>query len=432
MASSGGPILVQKFGGTSLSDSARLSNCADRVAQAVGAGHRVVVVVSAMGKTTDQLVELAHSLGSNPDPRAVDLLLATGELASTAMMTIALKNRGISAVPLGGREAGIRTDQSHGRAIILDIESTRLHDLINEGCVPVVAGFQGVSPIGEVTTIGRGGSDTTAVALAAALGAGSSGGGCEIHTDVDGIHTADPRIIPKARRLSEIGSEEMLELAAVGAGVIQERAVIFARRFNVPLRVLHSQKPGPGTLVLRETSSMERNSVVGCALRRELGRVGISGLQRGHHGQAVIFSALADAGVMVDDIVQTDGDGGISLAFTVEHAALAEARDVVRAAIDRMAPGDDSIGVDVEIGLAKVSAVGSGMRSSIGVAGRMFQALSLAEIPILNITTSEIRISCLVPQDRGDAALAVVHEAFGLDRDPQDGPILGLADQEQE
>lgn len=431
MTSSGGPILVQKFGGTSLSDSARLSNCADRVAQAVAAGHRVIVVVSAMGRTTDQLVELAHSLGSDPDPRAVDLLLATGELASTAMMTIALEQRGISAVPLGGREAGIRTDQAHGRARILAIESTRLHDLMNAGRVPVVAGFQGVSPLGEVTTIGRGGSDTTAVALAAAVGAGGSGGGCEIHTDVDGIHTADPRIIPKARRLSEISSDEMLELAAVGAGVLQERAVIFARRFDVPLRVLHSQKPGPGTMVLRETSNMERNSVIGCALRRELGRIGISGLDIAVGGQAAIFTALADAGVMVDDIVQTDGDGGISLAFTVEHGELAEARDVVRAAIERLAPGDDSIGVDVEIGLAKVSAVGSGMRSAIGVAGRMFTALSQAEIPILNITTSEIRISCLVPQDRGDAALAAVHEAFGLDRDPQDGPFLGLTDHDE-
>ena len=176
---------------------------------------------------------------------------------------------------------------------------------------------------------------------------------------------------------------------------------------------------------------MERNSVIGCALRRELGRIGISGLDIAVGGQAAIFTALADAGVMVDDIVQTDGDGGISLAFTVEHGELAEARDVVRAAIERLAPGDDSIGVDVEIGLAKVSAVGSGMRSAIGVAGRMFTALSQAEIPILNITTSEIRISCLVPQDRGDAALAAVHEAFGLDRDPQDGPFLGLTDHDE-
>ncbi|MDA1026556.1 MAG: aspartate kinase [Planctomycetota bacterium] len=432
MTSSGRPILVQKFGGTSLSDSTRLSNCADRVAQAVAAGNRVVVVVSAMGRTTNELLELANSLGADPDPRALDFLLATGELASAAMMAIALEKRGIRAIPLGGREAGIRTDQIHGRARILAIESTRLHDLMDAGRVPVVAGFQGASPLGEITTIGRGGSDTTAVALAAAVGAGSSGGGCEIHTDVDGIYTADPRIIATARRLSEIGADEMLELAAVGAGVLQERAVVFARRFDVPLRVLHSQKPGPGTLVLRETSNMERNSVIGCALRRELGRVGISGLHAAVGSQAVIFTALADAGVMVDDIVQTDGDAGISLAFTVAHGELAEARDVVRAAIDRLAPGDDSIGVDVEIGLAKVSAIGSGMRSAIGVAARMFEALSLAEIPILNITTSEIRISCLVPQDRGEAALAAVHEAFGLDRDPQDGPFLGLTDRDQE
>ncbi|MAB72462.1 MAG: aspartate kinase [Planctomycetaceae bacterium] len=428
MTVNGKPILVQKFGGSSLSDTARLEVCADRVVAALERGYRVVVVVSAMGRTTDRLLDLAGSLGGEPDPRALDLLLATGELASTAMMAMALAQRDIKATPLGGREAGIRTDPHHGRARILSIDPTRLSDLMSVGVVPIVAGFQGGSPNGEITTIGRGGSDTTAVAIAAALDAGETGGGCEIHTDVDGIHTADPRIVGEARRVDVIGSDEMLELAAVGAGVLQERAVVFARRYDVPLRVLHSQHGGPGTVILREVEGMERNSVVGCALRRELGRVGVSGLSVGAGPQSAIFSALADAGVMVDDIVQTADAATISLAFTVDLADLPMARDTVRSAVDRFPPAEAAaVGIDVEIGLAKVSVVGSGMRSTVGVAGRMFEALADSSVPILNITTSEIRISCLVPQDRGEIALSAVHEAFGLDAAAEGGPSLGLA-----
>jgi aspartate kinase len=405
------PILVQKFGGTSLSDAERLSCCADRAAKASQA-NRVVVVVSAMGDTTNWLLGLARELSASPDRGALDMLLATGELVSTSLMAIALRERGVEAVPMAGADAGILTDDLHGRARIRSIESTRILDMLDQGIVPVVAGFQGVSSLGRVTTIGRGGSDTSAVAIAAALNAGETGGRCEIYTDVDGIYTADPRIVADARHLETIGVDEMLELASLGAGVLQERAVILARRFNVPLKVMHSQHDGPGTMVLRETPNMERNPVVGCALRTELGRIAIDGLPKGASVQAKLFRGLAEASVMVDDIVQTEDTDQIAVAFTVEHSMLADARTVARETLASLGINDPT--VEVEIGLAKLSAVGTGMRSHVGVAARMFEALDSADVPILNITTSEIRISCLVPQDRGEAGLKALHTAFGL------------------
>lgn len=406
------PILVQKFGGSSLSDPERLLVCARRTAQ-TALNNRVVVVVSAMGDTTDWLLGLARELSQEPNRQALDMLLATGELVSTSLMAIALEAQGINAIPLAGADAGIMTDDIHGRARIRSIESTRLHDLLDEGAVPVVAGFQGANQIGRITTIGRGGSDTSAVAIAAALDVASTGGRCEIHTDVDGVYTADPRIVPGAKRLDRISVEEMLELASLGAGVLQERAVVLARRYNVPLRVLHSQHDGPGTMVLQETPEMERNPVVGCALRTEMGRIAIASLPKDSKVQAKIFLALSETAVLVDDIVQTEEGDEIAVAFTVEHGDLAEARDVVRGTLEQLGLGDAS--VEVEIGLAKLSAVGTGMRSHVGVAGRMFEALDQADVPILNITTSEIRISCLVPHDRGEDGLRALHEAFGLE-----------------
>ena len=406
------PILVQKYGGSSLSDSERLLCCAQRAAQAAE-NNRVVVVVSAMGDTTNWLLGLAKELSTAPDRQALDMLLATGELVSTSLMAIALQAEGIEAIALAGSDAGIVTDDIHGRARIRTIESTRLLDLLDDGVVPVVAGFQGASQIGRVTTIGRGGSDTSAVAIAAALEVGATGGRCEIHTDVDGVYTADPRIVPGAQRLDRISVDEMLELASLGAGVLQERAVVLARRYDVPLRVLHSQHDGPGTMVLRETPEMERNPVVGCALRTELGRIAIAALPKNSKVQAQIFLALSKTAVLVDDIVQTEEGEQIAVAFTVEHGDLAEARDVVRGTLERLGLADAS--VEVEIGLAKLSAVGTGMRSHVGVAGRMFEALDQANVPILNITTSEIRISCLVPHDRGEDGLRALHDAFGLE-----------------
>ena len=405
------PVLVQKYGGTSLSDAERLSVCADRAAKAASS-NRLVVVVSAMGDTTNWLLNLAKSISSTPDRGALDLLLATGELVSASLMSIALQERGIKAVPMAGADAGIVTNETHGRARIRSVESTRMLDLLDRGMVPVVAGFQGISSDGKITTIGRGGSDTSAVAIAAALGAAETGGRCEIYTDVDGVHTADPRLVKDARLIEGISVDEMLELASLGAGVLQERAIILARRFEVPLKVMHSQHEGPGTMVLRETPEMERNPVVGCALRTELGRVAIDGIPKGANIQAQLFRGLAEASLMVDDIVQTEDQHQLAVAFTVEHADLADARTVARDTLSSLGCQDAT--VDVEIGLAKLSVVGTGMRSHVGVAAGMFEALEEAGVPILNITTSEIRISCLVPHDKGAAGLQALHDAFGL------------------
>ncbi len=413
------PIIVQKFGGSSLSDPDQLEKCAERVVRAA-AQNRLVVVVSAMGGTTDWLLNLAREITDEPDTRSLDMLLSTGELVSTSLMSIALRDKGIAAVPMTGADAGITPDEIHGKARIRSIQSTKLLDLLEDGIVPIVAGFQGATEFGQITTIGRGGSDTSAVAIAAALNVGATGGRCEIHTDVDGVYTSDPRIVPGARRLDKIGVDEMLELAAVGAGVLQERAVVFARRYDVPLKVLHSYQDGPGTLVLPENPEMERNPVIGCALREELGRISVAGIPKGAETQARIFLGMSEAGVFVDDIVQTEDQNSVSVAFTVEHADLAEARDVVRTQLDKLGHLDAQ--VNVEIGLAKISAVGAGMRSHVGVAGHMFEALSKAEVPILNITTSEIRISCLIPHDRGADGLRAIHKAFGLDSDPIESP----------
>ena len=413
------PIIVQKFGGTSLSDPDRLEKCAQRVAT-MAQDHRLVIVVSAMGGTTDWLLNLAQEITDEPDTRSLDMLLSTGEIVSTSLMSIALRAKGIKAIPMTGAEAGITTDELHGKARIRSIQSTKLLDLLEDGMVPVVAGFQGATEFGQITTIGRGGSDTSAVAIAASLDVGSTGGRCEIYTDVDGVYTSDPRMVPSARRLHKIGVDEMLELASVGAGVLQERAVVFARRYNVPLKVLHSYHEGPGTLVLPENPEMERNPVVGCALREELGRISLTGIPKGSETQARIFLGMAEAGIFVDDIVQTEDQERVSVAFTVEHGDLAEARDVARTQLDSL--GLANAEVNVEIGLAKISAVGAGMRSHVGIAGHMFDALNKAQVPILNITTSEIRISCLIPHDRGGDGLRAIHKAFGLEHDPADGP----------
>jgi aspartate kinase len=286
---------------------------------------------------------------------------------------------------------------------------------------PVITGFQGFSPEGLLTTLGRGGSDTTAVAVAAALRVQERGGCCEIYTDVDGVHTADPRLVPEAPKLGAITYDEMLELAAMGAGVMHARAVVFGQRHNVPIHVRHSQRPEPGTMIQRETTRMESIAVIGCALKSELGRVQLQGLPRAAGVQGQVFSAISARGILVDDIIQTEGPAGVELAFTVEHAELPEVKMAVSEALERLGAGR----IDLEVGLAKVSAVGTGMRSHAGVATRMFQALGAAGIPIRNITTSEIRISCLVPQEHGELALRLVHEAFGLER----GERVTLAEQ---
>ena len=405
--------IVQKFGGTSVGDPVRIERCARRVQAALAVGHRVAVVVSAMGDTTDDLIGLAARVHEGASPREMDQLMATGEQVSASLMAMALDRLGIAAVSLTGAQAGIHVTDAYRKARIRAIDGTRLRQELDAGRVPVVCGFQGLTPDGDVATLGRGGSDTTAVALAAALDVGREPHGCcEIFTDVDGVYTADPRLVANASRLAATGYEEMLELAALGAGVMHARAVMFGGRYGVPIHVRHSQRPEPGTLIVREYPGMEDNVVVGCALKTDLGRVSLRRIPNNSGVQATIFAAIAEANVLVDDIVQTEFGDMASISFTVDHSDLNEVKIAASQVLDRLGMGE----LAFEIGLAKVSAVGTGMRSHTGVASRMFAALGEARIPIHNITTSEIKISCIVPRQEGQRALQAVHDAFNLER----------------
>ena len=404
------PTLVMKFGGTSVADPEHIRRAARRVAEAKADGHQVAVVVSAMGHTTDELIGLAGKVAREPARRELDALMSTGEAVSAALTAMALEDQGLRARSLNAFQCAMRTDGGHGRARLEGVDADGLHRMLEQGVIPVVTGFQGIAASGDITTLGRGGSDTTAVAIAAALAVQRDGGCCEIYTDVDGVHTADPRLVPDAPKLGAITYDEMLELAAMGAGVMHARAVVFGQRHGVPIHVRHSQRPEPGTMIQRETPHMESIAVIGCALKTDLGRVHLQGLPRTAGVQAQVFSAIASRGLIVDDIIQTEGANAVDLAFTVEHGDLPEVKTAVGEVLQRLGSGR----IDLEIGLAKVSAVGTGMRSHAGVASRMFQVLGDAGVPIRNITTSEIRISCLVPQEHGERSLRLVHEAFGL------------------
>lgn len=404
------PTIVQKFGGTSVSDAARIRRAAQRVADARASGFDVVVVASAMGSTTDDLITLADQVSASPDRRELDMLMATGEQASVALLAMALRELGCPASSLTGGQAGIRTDGVHGRARITRIECGRLERLISRGEIPVVAGFQGTSDEGEITTLGRGGSDTTAVAIAAALHISEEGGYCEIFTDVDGVYTADPRLVRSAVKLPRISYEEMLELATLGAGVLHARAVLFGEKYGVPIHVRHSQKPDHGTMISRENPNMEELAVVGCALKDELGRVSIRQIKNVVGLQGRLFTALAHANIVVDDIMQTEQGSVTMIAFTVEHADLADSKQIVAKTLQELAEGEMS----VEVGLAKVSVVGVGMKSHAGVASRMFRALGEVGVAIHNITTSEIKISCIIDAANGQRGLEAVHSTFGL------------------
>jgi len=407
--------LVMKFGGTSVADPDLIRSCARRMAAASAAGHRVVGVVSAMGHTTDHLFALADKVSPAPRRRELDALVSTGEQVSTALLAMALADLGIEAVSLNAAQVGIHTDDAHGRARVLRIERHRLDHELAHGRVPIVAGFQGLRANGDITTLGRGGSDTTAVALAAALEVGRDGGCCEIYTDVDGVYTADPRLVPQAVKLTRISYEEMLELAALGAGVMHARAVIFGEKFGVPIHVRHSQKPDPGTMISEETPDMEDIAVIGAALKPDLGRITLRGLPATVGLQGRLFEMIAKRGVLVDDIVQTESADAMTISVTVEHGDLAETKTVAAEFVAELQHGD----VSVEVGLAKVSAVGTGMKSHSGVASRMFRALGDAGVPIQNITTSEIKISCIVPREHGQRGLQAIHEAFSLGKGEQ-------------
>ena len=405
-------LSVMKFGGTSVATPELIQAVAARIALAHRSGDRVVVVVSAMGHTTDELVRLGDALNPAPPRREVDMLLSSGEQVSIALLAMALHALDVPAISHTGSQIGMQTTSSHTRARIRSIDTSLILSELNAGQVVVVAGFQGVSDEGQITTLGRGGSDTTAVALAAALAADV----CEIFTDVDGVFTADPRLVPQARKLDRISYDEMLELAVLGAGVMHSRAVQFGQRYHVPIHVRHSRKSDAGTLITEESPEMENASVVGCALKENLGRVSLRDLPNKPGVDAAIFVALSEADINVDDIIQNEeSDEGMNISFTVEHRDLADVKPAMERVLRIFGRGELSI----DVGLSRVSVVGLGMRSHTGVAAKMFTALADADINIFNITTSEIKISCIINRSEGERALKAVHSAFGLAGDQQ-------------
>jgi aspartate kinase len=398
------PVVVQKYGGTSVADPTRINAVADLVEASRRSGNDVVVVVSAMGQTTDELIALAADISPKPPPREMDMLLSAGERISMALLAMALDVRGIPAVSYTGSQAGILTDSSHGEARIKEITGQRVKQSLADGKVVIVAGFQGVDPDSkEVTTLGRGGSDATAVALAAALGADA----CEIYTDVDGVYTADPRIVSNARKLNEVSFDEMLELSGAGAGVLMSRSVEFGRRFNIPIHVRSSLSGQVGTWV-KETT-MEQAIISGIAHDRSEAKVSVIRLPDRPGVAATVFGPLADAGVNVDMIVQNIAhDGTTDISFTVPRSQVEEAERIAR----DVAVEVGALSVDVDLEIGKVSLVGAGMRSHPGVAAHAFRALAEAGINIEMISTSTIRISCVVRADQVEKAVQALHDAF--------------------
>ncbi|MEW6457898.1 MAG: aspartate kinase [Bacillota bacterium] len=408
-------LVVQKFGGTSVADPGRIARVAARIKGAVQDGHRVVAVVSAMGDTTDELLALAHEVTRNPSPREIDMLMATGEQVSIALLTMALQARDCDAISLTGAQAGITTDGIHTKGRIVDIDTARLRSELDRGRVVVVAGFQGVTPDGEITTLGRGGSDTTAVALAAALGAEV----CEIYTDVDGVYTADPRLVPEARKLDVISHDEMLELASLGAVVLHPRAVELAKLYGVPLVVRSSFNDGPGTLI-KEVGDLEKAAVVsGVAHDVNIAKISLFDVEDRPGIASRIFRELARSNINVDMIIQgAMRDGRNDIAFTVSRDDLSRALE----AVHRIQGLVGAKGITFNDTLAKVSIVGAGMVSYPGVAATMFEGLAEAGINIAMISTSEIKVSCVISREEIERAVRALHMKFNLGEAPAGGP----------
>jgi aspartate kinase len=400
-------LIVQKYGGTSVGDADRIKRVAARIAAAAKGGHKVCVAVSAMGHTTDELVQLAGDISPEPNPRELDMLLTAGERIAMALLSMAIYDLGFRAVSFTGSQAGIVTDTSHGKARILEVKGDRVRQALNEDKVAIVAGFQGVSTAFDVTTLGRGGSDTTAVALAAALGADV----CEIYTDVDGVYTADPRIVPSARKLHVVSYEEMLELAASGARVLALRSVEYARNYGVLVHVRSSFSYEDGTFVKEEDERMERAVISGIAHDTSEAKITVRDVPDKPGVAARVFRTLADEGINVDMIVQNvSSHGRTDISFTMPTDDLRRARPVLDVTASEV--GADGITMDPDI--AKVSLVGAGMKTHPGVAADMFDALSDAGINIEIISTSSIRISCVVRAKEVDRAVKAIHERFDL------------------
>ena len=403
-------MIVQKYGGTSVGSAARIKRVSARIAQTVKSGEQVVAVVSAMGHTTDRLIALAQSVNPEPPARELDMLIANGETITAPLVAMCLQGMGVPAVSLSGAQAGVRTSEHHSRARIRDIKPDRIMDTLRKKQVPVVAGFQGVTEDLEITTLGRGGSDTTAVALAAALRADS----CEIYTDVDGIFTADPRVVKSARKLPYIQYDEMLELAAVGARVMHPRAVEIGELYSVPIHVRSSFHDGLGTMIVAEVPVEDRKRVRGVAQETNVAKITVIGVRDRPGVAAMIFEPLADAGISVDVIVQNIGRSGrTDLTFSVAESELKAAEKLVKVAAKEVG----ATRVQSAGGIAKLSVVGTGMLGTPGIAARMFRALADAGINIEMISTSEIRITCLVSRAQVDRGVRILHQAFELDQD---------------
>ena len=403
-------LIVQKYGGTSVGTPERIRNVAKRILETQQAGNQVVAVVSAMAGVTNNLIGLADAVTGEGQPteREMDVLLATGEQTTIALTAMALNAMGSKAVSLTGAQAGIETDGFHTKARISNISPAGVHELLNDGNIVILAGFQGKTPDGKITTLGRGGSDLTAIAMAAAIDADL----CQIFTDVDGVYTCDPRVVPEAKKLDEISYDELLEMASSGTKVMQSRSVEFAKKFGVPFEVRSSLNNNPGTLVKEETMSMEAVVIRGVSLEREQAKVTITGVED-HPGTAgKIFGAVAETNLLVDMIVQNVSKTGITdISFTLHKDDVSKAEAVLRPILPEL--GENAT-MEATDGIAKLSVVGIGMRSHSGVAAEMFAALSKAGVNIEMISTSEIKITVTVQEDQIDTAAKAAHEAFGL------------------
>jgi aspartate kinase len=403
-------LIVQKYGGTSVADPERIKAVAKRVIQTREAGDDVVVVLSAMAGETDRLVGLAHKMAEDPDPREQDVLLATGEQVTISLFSIAIKHMGYEAQSLLGHQARIYTDRAYGRARISEIRTEPIWHNIYKGCIPVIAGFQGLDERGNITTLGRGGSDTTAVAVAAALAADV----CEIYTDVAGVYTTDPNIYHKARKLQRISYDEMLEMASMGAKVLHIRSVEFAKKYNVPVHVRSSFVDEPGTMVVKEDKSMEQVLVSGVAYSKGDARITLAGLPDVPGVAARIFTEIASEGIVVDMIIQgSTGDAKLAnLSFTVPRLD----RQAAIRVLEGMKKEWKDLQISSDENIAKISVIGVGMRHHAGVAAKMFQVLGNENINIHMISTSEIKVSCVIEDRQTAKAVQVLHDAFELDK----------------
>jgi len=402
-------LIVQKFGGSSVANPERIKRVAQRVVDTKRAGADVVVVVSALGDTTDELLHLASQITQQPAERELDMLMATGEQVSTALLAMAIHELGEDAVSFTGAQVGIITDGTHTRAKIVNINTRRIEKELGKHRIVIVAGFQGVNLNQDITTLGRGGSDLTAVALAKALQADV----CDIFTDVEGVYTADPRIVPTARKMSAISYEEMLELASLGAQVMQSRSIFVAKKFNIPIHVRSSFSPREGTMITKAVGGMEDIVVSGVTLRKDEAKVTIRDVPDKPGMAAQIFRDLATKDINVDMIVQNvSREGSTDLSFTVVKSELPATLRVTRSVSHRIGAGE----VTTDEGVAKVSIVGLGMRSHSGVAARMFEAMAKERINIEMISTSEIKISCLIRAQHAERSVRVLHKIFGLDK----------------